>query len=109
MKYFPSFDDVEKQEIRSIIQVIKKSVGGIKWYRLIGRFIIERTLQMSILVCEDEFSMIEINLEAEPLFSVENIADSVIVLRNTDGFIEDAIVPSRMVVPGNIFKSVVIS
>src|SRR5258705_1568292 len=97
MNNFPAFDNIEQQEIRTIVEVVEKAIGCIECYGAVYGFVVPGSDNMGILVCENKFGMVEVDFKTQPFFPVEDISDAIIVLWNTDGFVEYAIIPARMI------------
>ena len=69
----------------------------------------ERASQMRILVSKDKFRVIEVNFKRKTFFFIKKIADAIIVLWYRKRFLEQAFVPSSVIMPFDAFKSVIIA
>ncbi len=76
----PALHDVEKQEIRPVVQKIVKPVLLGEGDRAVHRATIQGSFDMRILIGKDKLGMIEIDLETQILFFIEEISKPVIVL-----------------------------
>ena len=100
---------VEEQEIRPVIQVIIKPVGFVEGNDRIDGVVVQGAFDAHVLVCEDVFGVVEIDLESPAFFFVEEEAQAVVILRDADGFLEKTFVPSLMVMGLDMHKIIIIA
>ncbi len=101
--------DIEEQEIGAVIQKIIETVCLAEGDRTIHRVAIQSSFDMRVLIGKDELGMIEVDLDAQILFFIEEISQAVIVLGNGKRFVEESIVPSAVIDAPDRSKSVIIS
>jgi hypothetical protein len=71
--------------------------------------VIQPSFDMNILIGDDVFGVIEVDLESPAFLFVQQKSKAVIILRNGDRFLEQAFVPSFVIVGPDAFESVVVA
>jgi len=107
--YVPTFYEVEQEEIGTIVEVVIEAVFRVEDDRCIYIFTIHSAFNLNLLwLVYKELSMVKIEFYAIALFFVEYVPDAVVVLRDGDFLVEDALVPSLVVAAINVSKGIVV-
>src|SRR5579872_6388989 len=93
----PAFHDIKEQEICAIIQKIIEPVGLAEGDAAVYIPAVQRALDMRSLIGENELGMIEIDLEPQFLFFIEDISQPIVVLGNGKRFAEQSLIPSAVI------------
>ena len=80
----------------------------LKIYHGIYGFFVERSFNPGLLIGKNKFCVVKIYFNGKSFLFIDKIANPVIVLRNADRFMEQAIVPSAVIMPFDALKSEII-
>ena len=84
----PALHDIEQQKIRSIVKIIigtavgPGSVVSEKHVPVIGFIIYPSNNMNPLIISKKKFCVIEVDLESQLFLFVENVSETVIILRN---------------------------
>ena len=104
----PAFNDIEKQEISPIVQIVVKAVGFIEGDSGIHRMMVQRPFYTRILIGKNELCMVEVDLVCRSLFLIQHKTQPVIILRDGQGLGEKTFIPSPVIMPFDIFKCIIV-
>jgi len=105
----PAFCDIKEQEICSVVEKVVEPVGLIECNRAIYGVVIQPSFDMSVLIGDDVFGVIEVDLESPAFLFIQQKTKTVIILGNGDRFLEQAFVPTFVIVGPDAFESVVVA
>src|SRR5579872_2311046 len=105
----PAPGHVEEQKICPIIEIVIESVALIEGDGTVYGMVIEPSFHMDVLIGDDILGMIEIDLESPAFLFIQQETQPVIVLGDGDRFLEQAFVPSFMIMGVDAGEGVVVA
>src|SRR5580700_4159032 len=105
----PFFCYVEQEKVGAVVQVVVETVLWPKSNRRVDLPVIEHSFDSHILISENIFRVVEIDLEPPSLLFIQQKAQPVIVLRDRERFAKQPIIPTRMIMRLDADEIVIVS